>query len=333
MTLKTKEGLAGTAIAALAAVLALAAAPAMAQEHGRGHGGGHGRGGGQVSQPSGPSGGGNVWRQGETRQYRPHVERSRPAPSVNSGNPGWAGRAERSQGGSVQQMPRGDGQRWNGYTQRSQRWNGEAQPQRRWNGQPQSGQRWNGQPRADTSPAAPSTSRQDWRQNRNWSQRNGTYSDGTRDRTYSRDGRSWDRDRDGRRDGNWRDRDNNWRDGSNAQRWHGDTRRVDRDGRRWNRDWRRDNRYDWSSYRRHNRDVYRLGRYYAPYRNYSYRRLSIGFYLDNMFFSNRYWIEDPWMYRLPQAYGPYRWIRYYDDALLVNIYDGEVVDVIHDFFW
>jgi len=26
-------------------------------------------------------------------------------------------------------------------------------------------------------------------------------------------------------------------------------------------------------------------------------------------------------------------VRYYDDALLVNIYDGQVVDVIHNFFW
>ena len=31
--------------------------------------------------------------------------------------------------------------------------------------------------------------------------------------------------------------------------------------------------------------------------------------------------------------GPYRWIRYYDDALLVDTYSGEVVDVIHRFFW
>jgi len=26
-------------------------------------------------------------------------------------------------------------------------------------------------------------------------------------------------------------------------------------------------------------------------------------------------------------------VRYYDDAVLVNIYTGEVVDVIYDFFW
>ena len=79
--------------------------------------------------------------------------------------------------------------------------------------------------------------------------------------------------------------------------------------------------------------MFHVGRYYAPYRNYSYRRLSIGFYLDSLFFGSNYWINDPFYYRLPDVYGPYRWVRYYDDALLVDIYTGEVVDVIYDFFW
>ena len=59
----------------------------------------------------------------------------------------------------------------------------------------------------------------------------------------------------------------------------------------------------------------------------------IGFALDSLFYSSRYWIDDPWQYRLPDAYGPYRWVRYYDDALLVDIYSGEVVDGMYDFFW
>ena len=73
--------------------------------------------------------------------------------------------------------------------------------------------------------------------------------------------------------------------------------------------------------------------YYSPYRNHRYTRFSIGFSLGSLFYSNRYWINDPWQYRLPEVYGPYRWVRYYDDALLVNIYTGEVVDVIYSFFW
>jgi hypothetical protein len=55
--------------------------------------------------------------------------------------------------------------------------------------------------------------------------------------------------------------------------------------------------------------------------------------LDSLFFGQNYWISDPFYYRLPEVYGPYRWVRYYDDALLVDIYSGQVVDVIYDFFW
>lgn len=135
--------------------------------------------------------------------------------------------------------------------------------------------------------------------------------------------RTWSRDRDG---------DNRWqRDGRNQAR--GDSRWQGNNTRQWSNNWRRDNRYDWSSYRNSNRSVFRMGRYSAPYRNWSYRRLGIGFRLQPLFYSNNYWINDPSYYRLPEAYGPYRWVRYYDDALLVDIYSGEVVDVINNFFW
>lgn len=128
------------------------------------------------------------------------------------------------------------------------------------------------------------------------------------------------------------------RDSARRESWNSIDRRHDRkwgsgDYRRWDRDWRRDNRYDWRSYRNAHRHTYRLGHYSPPYRHYGYSRLSIGFMLDSLFFGSNYWISDPWQYRLPRVYGPYLWIRYYDDVLLVNTYSGEVVDVIHDFFW
>ena len=113
----------------------------------------------------------------------------------------------------------------------------------------------------------------------------------------------------------------------NGQQWRGDNHQQ------WNRQWRNDNRYNWQNYRQYHRDIYRVGRYYSPYNGYAYRRLSIGFYLDNLFYADRYWISDPWYYRLPPAYGPYHWVRYYNDALLVNVYSGQVADVIYDFFW
>jgi hypothetical protein len=75
--------------------------------------------------------------------------------------------------------------------------------------------------------------------------------------------------------------------------------RRDRDYLGWQNDWRRDRRYDWQRYRYSNRHIFRPGRYYSPYRDHSYSRFSIGFFLQPGFFSNRYWINDPWQYRLP----------------------------------
>lgn len=112
-------------------------------------------------------------------------------------------------------------------------------------------------------------------------------------------------------------------------------RRADnRDGnyQRWTTHWRGDRRYDWRRYRDRNRSLFRIGFYYDPF-GWSYRRWNIGWQMWPSHYSSRYWLNDPWHYRLPHAYGPYRWVRYWDDALLVNIYTGQVVDVIYNFFW
>ena len=101
---------------------------------------------------------------------------------------------------------------------------------------------------------------------------------------------------------------------------------------RWRTDWRHDRRYDWRDWRRRHRSRFRLGLYYDPF-GWDYLRYGIGWRLWPSYYGSSFWLNDPWQYRLPRAYGPYRWIRYYDDALLVNIYTGEVVDVIYDFFW
>lgn len=168
----------------------------------------------------------------------------------------------------------------------------------------------------------------------------GRYYDRNRDGELDR---RWDRNRDGNLDRNW---DRN-RDGRLDRRLdRNDDERIDRrydrnrDGRldrtqdgRWTKYWRNDNRYNWRSYRDRNRNDYRPGRYSAPYRDRNYSRISIGFSLGSGYFGPRYWINDPWRYRLPAAYGSYRWVRYYDDVLLVDLRNGRVVDVIRDFFW
>lgn len=170
-----------------------------------------------------------------------------------------------------------------------------------------------------------------------------------RDQSYQGD-----RGRDGR-DG-WRNDDRRVGDrgdyGRNDRGWRGDRPdhdRYDRDGRRgddrfrgrdgmpryaWDRGWRQDRRYDWQNYRSRYRSLYRAPRYYAPYGwGYGYRRFSIGFMLWNGLFADQYWISDPYYYRLPPAYGSLRWVRYYNDALLVDVRTGYVVDALYDFFW
>ena len=95
---------------------------------------------------------------------------------------------------------------------------------------------------------------------------------------------------------------------------------------------RRDMHEDWRSYREAHRDTFRRGAYAGP-RGFVYRAPVIGFRFDPIFFSSRYWIANPWMYRLPPASPGLRWIRYGNDAVLVNMRTGRVVQVFRDFFW
>lgn len=107
---------------------------------------------------------------------------------------------------------------------------------------------------------------------------------------------------------------------------------VTRPEHRWRRDWRTDGSYDWRDWRRRNRSLFHLGFYYDPF-GWNYFRYSIGWRMWPSYYRSSFWLSDPWAYRLPRSYGPYRWIRYHGDALLVNLYTGEVVDVVYDFFW
>jgi len=118
------------------------------------------------------------------------------------------------------------------------------------------------------------------------------------------------------------------RQGYDRQNYQGSRSRV-----QWNRTWRNDNRYDWQRYRYSNRGIFRSP-YYAPRGyGYGYNRLSIGGLLDQIFWGRDYWIADPYEYRLPAAPYGTQWVRYYNDVVLVDVYTGEVIDVIYDFFW
>ncbi|MFC3440184.1 RcnB family protein [Sphingobium rhizovicinum] len=270
-------------------------------------------------------------------------------------------RAARPQGnmawsrGNRMTQPQGDNQN------RGQSWQrrDDAGAQQRWQQRP-TGQPGNAQPAGQMAPPRPDArwrgdpslpanreverqvrERREREQQQNWRNdqrndrpdwRNDRRGDDRRDWNGNRD---WNRDRD-RNDGRWNNdnRNGGWNNGNwnNGRRYDDRTRWSNQ--RRWDNGWRQDRRYDWYSYRSRYGDQYRMGRYYAPRGwDYGYRRFSVGIFLNSLLYSNSYWLDDPYSYRLPPAYGSLRWIRYYDDALLVDVRDGYVVDVINNFFW
>lgn len=117
----------------------------------------------------------------------------------------------------------------------------------------------------------------------------------------------------------------------NQARRYGDRHDV-RDARENLRDARQERREDWRDYRRQNRQLYTMPRYYAP-RGLAYRPARAGVALNPAFYGQRYWIADPVRYRLPAAVGPQRWVRYGNDVLLINVRNGRVLQVINGFFY
>ncbi|MEJ7925946.1 RcnB family protein [Sphingobium sp. AN641] len=113
-----------------------------------------------------------------------------------------------------------------------------------------------------------------------------------------------------------------------AQR-HGDRRDV-REERRDVRDARREVREDWRDYRRTHRDAYRGGNWRAPFR---YNRWNQGQQLRPVYYISRYYISDPYRYRLPRVGANQRWVRHYNDVMLVNVRTGRVIQVHRGFFW
>ena len=95
-------------------------------------------------------------------------------------------------------------------------------------------------------------------------------------------------------------------------------------------DSRQEAREDWQDYRRSHRDVYRAGNWNAPFR---YSRWNAGAQLRPAYYSSRYYIADPYRYRLPRPAANQRWVRHYNDVMLVNVRTGRVMTVHRGFFW
>lgn len=345
----------GTALA-VATLAASIPATAVAQERdGRGdRRGGEARGwngvrpggGGEARpMPEGPraqQGGGfnrNDWNRGDAPRApeapRPAPEAPRPAAPPQAGGGfqgqpgGWRGGHAVPQPGQPAPAP---GQGWN--TGQRPDWNGN----RPGDGRPGDGRPdWNGNRPGDGRPGwqgnrpgdgRPGDGRPDWNGNRPGDGRPGDGRPGWQGNRPG-DGRpGWSNDRGPA----WNGNRPGWNNGRGPS-WQGNRPGWNDDRGRWRNDWRQDRRYDWRGWRDSHRDIFRGPRYFAPFPSYRYSRLNIGIYLGAPFFAQQYWIADPWAYRLPPADPPYRWVRYYDDVLLIDTYTGQVVDVIYDFFW
>jgi Ni/Co efflux regulator RcnB len=123
---------------------------------------------------------------------------------------------------------------------------------------------------------------------------------------------------DGRRDFGRNDRfDNN-------RRWDND--------RGWSNNWYDGRRFS-GYYRSWNAPSrFRAGTYYRP-QGFYYRRWSYGDILPSLFWSNRYWLSNYYSYDLPRPPVGTVWVRYGSDALLIDRYTGEVIQVAYDIFW
>ncbi|OWK31809.1 RcnB family protein [Sphingomonas mucosissima] len=134
--------------------------------------------------------------------------------------------------------------------------------------------------------------------------------------------------RDAQRRGDWRDVRDERQDLRDARREYREDRRDyrgdlrDRD-RRWGRN-------DWQSYRSQNRALYSRGNWRAPFR---YNNWQPGVRIAPVYYGQRYWINDPWRYRLPPARANARWVRHYNDVILVDYRRGVVLDVMRNFYW
>lgn len=64
-----------------------------------------------------------------------------------------------------------------------------------------------------------------------------------------------------------------------------------------------------------------------------YRRWAFGMVLPTIFWTRNYWITDYWMFDLMNPPYGYVWVRYGDDALLVNVQTGLILRVVYSVFY
>jgi hypothetical protein len=216
------------------------------------------------------------------------------------------------------------GQQWNGHQQVNNQQQWQFKNQQRANNQPQfrngNGQQWN--------------SHQQVNNQQQWQYRNGQQWNGQ----PSRNGQFVPQNQ-------WGNNNNNqWRNAQNGQSRNMQVRTTNVT-----------TRYDWHNYqpghrpadwnsRNHNVDfrAYQWNRtaqiryHYRPYEpphGYYYRRWAYGQIFPTIFWTQNYWLTDYYTFGLDNPPYGYVWVRYGPDALLVNVYDGQILSVEYNVFY
>ena len=86
----------------------------------------------------------------------------------------------------------------------------------------------------------------------------------------------------------------------------------------WQRNFHAQQRHRWQPYQR-------------P-QGWYFRRWVFGMVLPTFFWTRQYWIENYWEFGLPDPPYGFVWVRYGDDALLVNVRSGYILQTVYDLF-
>ena len=103
-----------------------------------------------------------------------------------------------------------------------------------------------------------------------------------------------------------------------------------RDARGDVREARQEYREDRQDYRRNQRGAYKGGRFTAPFK---YRSFNNGARLSVSYYQPRYYVSNYNAYRLQAPSHNQRYVRHYNDLLLVNVRNGNVVRVFRNLYY
>ena len=122
---------------------------------------------------------------------------------------------------------------------------------------------------------------------------------------------------------NWQNNNHNngrnWQSNNNYNNWQNNNRNVRPNFDRFRGSFQAQQRF-------------RAGSFRAP-SNYNYRRWSFGQRLPSSYLSRSFWLTDAIAYGLFAPPPGLIWVRYGPDALLVDQYTGEIVQVRHGVFY